>query len=117
VREELAFILIGYGCSFRQLLQMTVLVGGMCELNANFGQSRPGVFADRPGSLTNDYFVNLLDAKSSDHDAAYSRSGWISFLSAGRPRGRWLPIAGRRLRQSPPARPAPPSTRIAPRTP
>lgn len=41
--------------------EMTVLVGGMRVLNANFGQSGHGVFTDRPGSLTNDFFVNLLD--------------------------------------------------------
>ncbi len=40
---------------------MTVLVGGMRALNANFGQSRHGVFTDRPETLTNDFFVNLLD--------------------------------------------------------
>ena len=40
---------------------MTVLVGGMRALNANFGQSEHGVFTDRPGTLTNDFFVNLLD--------------------------------------------------------
>ena len=41
--------------------EMTVLVGGMRALNANFGQSRHGVFTDRPETLTNDFFVNLLD--------------------------------------------------------
>jgi catalase-peroxidase len=41
--------------------QMTVLVGGMRGLNANFGQSKHGVFTDRPETLTNDFFVNLLD--------------------------------------------------------
>ncbi len=41
--------------------EMTVLVGGMRVLNANFGQSKLGVFTERPGSLTNDFFVNLLD--------------------------------------------------------
>jgi catalase-peroxidase len=40
---------------------MTVLVGGMRVLNANFGQSRHGVFTERPEALTNDFFVNLLD--------------------------------------------------------
>ena len=40
---------------------MTVLVGGMRVLNANFGQSRHGVFTRRPETLTNDFFVNLLD--------------------------------------------------------
>ena len=41
--------------------EMTVLVGGMRMLNANVGQSAHGVFTDRPGALTNDFFVNLLD--------------------------------------------------------
>ena len=41
--------------------EMTVLIGGMRALNANFGQSAHGVFTDRPEALTNDFFVNLLD--------------------------------------------------------
>ncbi len=41
--------------------EMTVLVGGMRVLNANFEQSQHGVFTNRPGTLTNDFFVNLLD--------------------------------------------------------
>jgi catalase-peroxidase len=41
--------------------EMTVLVGGMRALNTNFGQSRHGIFTDRPETLTNDFFVNLLD--------------------------------------------------------
>ncbi|TCV81220.1 catalase/peroxidase HPI [Sulfurirhabdus autotrophica] len=41
--------------------EMTVLVGGMRALNANFGQSQHGVFTKQPGVLTNDFFVNLLD--------------------------------------------------------
>jgi catalase-peroxidase len=41
--------------------QMTVLVGGLRALNANVGQSRHGVFTKRPETLTNDFFVNLLD--------------------------------------------------------
>jgi catalase-peroxidase len=41
--------------------EMTVLVGGMRALNANSGQSKHGVFTDRPETLTNDFFVNLLD--------------------------------------------------------
>jgi catalase-peroxidase len=41
--------------------EMTVLIGGMRALNANFGQSHHGVFTDRPETLTNDFFVNLLD--------------------------------------------------------
>ncbi|HIJ90392.1 MAG: catalase/peroxidase HPI [Desulfobulbaceae bacterium] len=41
--------------------EMTVLIGGMRVLNANFGQSKHGVFTKRPEILTNDFFVNLLD--------------------------------------------------------
>jgi catalase-peroxidase len=41
--------------------EMTVLVGGMRSLDANAGQSEHGVFTDRPGALSNDFFVNLLD--------------------------------------------------------
>ncbi len=41
--------------------EMTVLVGGMRALNTNFDQSAHGVFTDRPETLTNDFFVNLLD--------------------------------------------------------
>ncbi len=41
--------------------EMTVLIGGMRALNANFGHSQNGVFTTRPGTLTNDFFVNLLD--------------------------------------------------------
>jgi catalase-peroxidase len=56
--------------------EMTVLVGGMRTLNANFGQSEHGVFTDRPGTLSNDYFVNLLDmstqwSKSSTSEGVY----------------------------------------------
>jgi catalase-peroxidase len=41
--------------------EMTVLLGGMRVLGANFGGSKNGVFTDRPGALTNDFFVNLTD--------------------------------------------------------
>jgi catalase-peroxidase len=41
--------------------EMTVLIGGMRALNANFGSSQLGVFTKRPETLTNDFFVNLLD--------------------------------------------------------
>jgi len=56
--------------------EMTVLVGGLRALNANFGQSERGVFTKRPGSLTNDFFVNLLDMstewrKSSQSEHAF----------------------------------------------
>jgi len=41
--------------------EMTLLVGGMRVLNTNFGKSQHGVFTKRPETLTNDFFVNLLD--------------------------------------------------------
>jgi len=41
--------------------EMTVLIGGLRSLSANVGQSKHGVFTQRPGTLTNDFFVNLLD--------------------------------------------------------
>ena len=41
--------------------EMTVLVGGLRVLGANYGGSELGVFTDKPGTLTNDFFVNLLD--------------------------------------------------------
>jgi catalase-peroxidase len=44
--------------------EMTVLVGGMRVLNANFGKSQHGVFTRRPETLTNDFFVNLLDMRT-----------------------------------------------------
>jgi catalase-peroxidase len=59
--------------------EMTVLVGGMRVLNTNFGQSQHGVFTNRPETLTNDFFVNLLDmsttwkATSEDEDVFEGR--------------------------------------------
>jgi len=44
--------------------EMTVLIGGMRALNANFDGSKHGVFTNRPETLTNDFFVNLLDMKT-----------------------------------------------------
>jgi len=44
--------------------EMTVLVGGLRALNANFGQSQYGVLTDRPGTLSTDFFVNLLDMET-----------------------------------------------------
>jgi catalase-peroxidase len=41
--------------------EMTVLVGGMRVLNANYGKSQHGVFTEKPEALTNDFFANLLD--------------------------------------------------------
>ena len=56
--------------------EMTVLVGGMRALGANAGGATHGVFTDRPGTLSNDFFVNLLDmstkwAKSSQSEGVY----------------------------------------------
>jgi catalase-peroxidase len=71
--------------------EMTVLVGGMRVLNANFGQSELGVFTKRPGSLTNDFFVNLLDMstewrKSSKGEHVYEgcdrRTGAVKWTGA-----------------------------------
>lgn len=68
--------------------EMTVLLGGMRVLNANHGQNEFGVFTKRPGSLTNDFFVNLLDnntewKKSSKGDHFYEgrdrRSGQVKW--------------------------------------
>src|SRR2546425_12987876 len=46
--------------------EMTVLVGGMRVLNTNVGGTKHGVFTKRPGALTNDFFVNLLDMGRSE---------------------------------------------------
>ncbi len=56
--------------------EMTVLLGGLRVLNANIGQSDLGVFTNRVGTLSNDFFVNLLDmgtvwTKSADHEDVY----------------------------------------------
>jgi catalase-peroxidase len=52
--------------------QMTVLIGGMRALDANFGHSKHGVFTKRPGTLTNDFFVNLLDMSTKWQKSAAS---------------------------------------------
>ncbi|MGD0155473.1 MAG: catalase/peroxidase HPI [Terracidiphilus sp.] len=52
--------------------EMTVLIGGMRVLGTNFGQSQHGVFTKRPGSLTNDFFVNLLDMNTKWQKSAAS---------------------------------------------
>ena len=53
--------------------EMTVLVGGMRVLNTNFGQTKHGVFTDRPEALTNDFFVNLLDMSTEWKAAANAK--------------------------------------------
>jgi catalase-peroxidase len=59
--------------------EMTVLLGGMRALGANHGGSKHGVFTDRPGALTNDFFVNLLDMGLAWHK--------VNGLYEGRKRG------------------------------
>jgi catalase-peroxidase len=54
--------------------EMTVLVGGLRALNANVGSSKHGVFTQRPGTLTNDFFVNLLDMKTKWQKSAASEA-------------------------------------------
>ncbi len=67
--------------------EMTVLVGGMRVLNANFERSRHGVFTDRPGTLTNDFFVNLLDMRTVWKPIAGSDSAFEgSDRSTGKPK-------------------------------
>jgi catalase-peroxidase len=61
--------------------QMTALVGGLRALNANFGKSRHGIFTDRPESLTNDFFVNLLDMRTE-----WTPSGSVAHVYEGRDR-------------------------------
>ena len=61
--------------------EMTVLVGGMRALNANTGQSAHGVFTDQPGTLSNDFFVNLLDMSTQ-----WSKSAKTEGLYEGRDR-------------------------------
>ena len=52
--------------------EMTVLIGGLRALGANFGQSELGVFTKQPGTLTNDFFVNLLDMRTKWQKSATS---------------------------------------------
>ena len=54
--------------------EMTVLVGGMRALDANHAGSKHGVFTDKPGALTNDFFVNLLDARTAWRPSASDKN-------------------------------------------
>jgi catalase-peroxidase len=62
--------------------EMTALVGGMRALNANTGQAAHGVFTDQPGTLSNDFFVNLLDMSTQ-----WSKSAKSEGVYEGRDRG------------------------------
>jgi catalase-peroxidase len=61
--------------------EVTVLLGGMRVLNANSGQSGHGVFTKRPGALTNDFFVNLLDMATE-----WKATSWAEDVFEGRDR-------------------------------
>jgi catalase-peroxidase len=66
--------------------EMAVLMGGMRALNANHKQSRLGVFTDRPETLTNDFFVNLLDMGTTWQAADSSGNGASAHVFEGRDR-------------------------------
>jgi catalase-peroxidase len=67
--------------------QMTVLVGGLRALGANHGQSKHGVFTTRPGTLTNDFFVNLLDVGTTWRPSASDKKVYEgSDRSTGKPK-------------------------------
>ncbi len=65
--------------------EMTVLVGGLRALSANYKQAQHGVFTDRPETLTNDFFVNLLDMDT-QWQASASRNGSATQVYEGRDR-------------------------------
>jgi catalase-peroxidase len=66
--------------------EMTVLLGGLRVLNANYGQSQHGVFTQRPETLSNDFFVNLLDMSTS-----WQRSAQTAGVLEGRDRASGRP--------------------------
>ena len=73
--------------------EMTVLVGGLRVLGVNHGASKHGVFTDRPGQLTNDFFVNLLDMRTAWKEV--DDSGDETFLGTDRLTGEQLWTATR----------------------
>jgi catalase-peroxidase len=68
--------------------EMTVLVGGMRVLGANAAGARQGVFTDRPGTLTNDFFVNLLDMDT-EWKATSAASGLFEGCDRATGRVKW----------------------------
>ena len=67
--------------------EMTVLVGGMRALDANHGQSKHGIFTNKPGTLTNDFFVNLLDVGTAWRPSASAANVYEgSDRATGKPR-------------------------------
>jgi catalase-peroxidase len=67
--------------------EMTALIGGMRVLNTNFGQSKHGVFTKRPGTLTNDFFVNLLDMHTQWQPSATSNGSGAVYEGRDRKTG------------------------------
>jgi catalase-peroxidase len=63
---------------------MTVLLGGLRVLGANNGGSKKGVFTDKPGTLTNDFFVNLLNTS---FGAKWTETGEDTFTAVDRKSG------------------------------
>jgi len=83
LQESAEELLVDWACLLTLTApEMTVLVGGMRVLNANSGQSGDGVFTKRPGTLTNDFFVNLLDM-----DTEWQASSTSEGVFEGRNRG------------------------------
>jgi catalase-peroxidase len=72
--------------------EMTVLIGGMRALNANVGRSAHGVFTDRPETLTNDFFVNLLDM-STEWKASVSSENVLEARDRGTGEVKWTGTA------------------------
>jgi catalase-peroxidase len=72
--------------------EMTVLVGGMRALGANHGQTGHGVFTDRTGALTNDFFVNLLDMNN-EWKASESQEGVYDVRDRATGRTKWTATA------------------------
>jgi catalase-peroxidase len=68
--------------------EMTVLTAGMRVLNANFEQTKHGVFTDRPGTLTNDFFVNLLDMNTKWQPSSASE-GVFEGVDRGNGKAKW----------------------------
>jgi catalase-peroxidase len=66
--------------------EMTVLLGGLRALNANYKQSKQGIFTDRPETLTNDFFVNLLDMGTVWQKSRSSGNGSAPQVYEGRDR-------------------------------
>ena len=68
--------------------EMTVLIGGLRALNANFGHSKHGVFSKRPETLTNDFFVNVLDMNTKWQKSAAS-AGVLEGSDRGTGKPKW----------------------------